>query len=517
MHAPLIAAINRLKKERDAVILAHNYQTPEIFNGVADIKGDSLALAREAQRTSASVIVLCGVHFMAETAKLLNPEKTVLLPDLEAGCSLASSITAADVRALRATHPGVPVVTYVNTSAAVKAESDVCCTSANALAIVEALPGDRVIFIPDEYLAELGREPDHQGDHLAGRATARCTSGSPGPRSATTASGTPAWWCWRIRSARPTCWTEADFVGSTSKMSQWVGDRKPGARPARHRVLDERQRRGRSSRARVRAAVQLLPAHEADHAAQDPALARDHDPSHRDRPRRRRARRALGRADARDERHRAGRDRRRRAHAGRRRRPTPPTPTEARDGNAKRGRHRSRRRSRRPARGARARAAARGAGDQDHARRRRVEPLRAGRHRRRDRPRRLAAPARRRHARGRRRAQRSRHRARADRARAGRDRAPGRRRHALRPRTRRLARARARGRASAPPHRPRRRRRHRLGDGPLALGGGGAPARRRHPRALLRRGAGGRRRPRHRRASSMPAAAGRACASRRPR
>ena len=132
VHAPLIAAINRLKRERDAVILAHNYQTPEIFNGVADIKGDSLALAREAQRTSASVIVLCGVHFMAETAKLLNPEKTVLLPDLEAGCSLASSITAADVRALRARHPGVPVVTYVNTSAAVKAESDVCCTSANA-------------------------------------------------------------------------------------------------------------------------------------------------------------------------------------------------------------------------------------------------------------------------------------------------------------------------------------------------------------------------------------------------
>src|SRR5688572_16586374 len=119
VHAPLIDAINRLKKERDAVILAHNYMTPEIFNGVADIKGDSLALAREAQKAEAGVIVLCGVHFMAETAKLLNPGKTVLLPDLEAGCSLASSITAADVRALRAKHPNVPVVTYVNTSAAV--------------------------------------------------------------------------------------------------------------------------------------------------------------------------------------------------------------------------------------------------------------------------------------------------------------------------------------------------------------------------------------------------------------
>src|SRR5262245_61899506 len=154
VHAPLIAAINRLKVERAAVILAHNYMTPEIFNGVADIRGDSLALAREAQRAEAAVIVLCGVHFMAETAKLLNPEKTVLLPDLQAGCSLASSITAADVRALRARHPGVPVVTYVNTSAAVKAESDVCCTSANALAIVDALPGDRVIFLPDEYLAK---------------------------------------------------------------------------------------------------------------------------------------------------------------------------------------------------------------------------------------------------------------------------------------------------------------------------------------------------------------------------
>jgi quinolinate synthase len=152
IHAPYIAAINELKVERRAVILAHNYQTPEIFNGVADITGDSLALAREAAETDADVIVLCGVHFMAESAKLLSPEKTVLIPDLEAGCSLAASITAGDVRLLRQRYPGVPVVTYVNTSAAVKAESDLCCTSANAVEVVESLGSDRVIFLPDEYL-----------------------------------------------------------------------------------------------------------------------------------------------------------------------------------------------------------------------------------------------------------------------------------------------------------------------------------------------------------------------------
>jgi quinolinate synthase len=151
-HAPYIAAINELKTERNAVVLAHNYQTPEIFHGVADVTGDSLALARQAAETEADVIVLCGVHFMAETAKLLNPAKTVLIPDLEAGCSLAESITADDVRRLRRAHPGAPVVTYVNTSAAVKAESDVCCTSANAVEVVESLGVDRVIFLPDEYL-----------------------------------------------------------------------------------------------------------------------------------------------------------------------------------------------------------------------------------------------------------------------------------------------------------------------------------------------------------------------------
>src|SRR6266699_6515918 len=148
-----IAAILELKREKNAVILAHNYQTPDIFHTVGDITGDSLALAREAERTDAAVIVLAGVHFMAETAKLLNPGKTVLIPDLEAGCSLAASITAEDVRLMRERYPGVPIVTYVNTSAAVKAESDICCTSGNAKKIVEGLGVPKVIMIPDEYLA----------------------------------------------------------------------------------------------------------------------------------------------------------------------------------------------------------------------------------------------------------------------------------------------------------------------------------------------------------------------------
>ncbi len=152
-HAPLIHEINLLKQERDAVVLAHNYMTPEIYHCVSDIVGDSLALARKAATTSAKVIVLAGVHFMAETAKLLNPEKTVLIPDLEAGCSLASSITGADVRALREKYPGVPVVAYVNTSADVKAETDICCTSGNAVEVVESLGVPRVIFLPDRYLA----------------------------------------------------------------------------------------------------------------------------------------------------------------------------------------------------------------------------------------------------------------------------------------------------------------------------------------------------------------------------
>tara|TARA_B100000029_G_C17415707_1_gene902387 strand:- start:39 stop:1034 length:996 start_codon:yes stop_codon:yes gene_type:complete len=153
-HAPLIHKINKLKKEKNAVVLAHNYQTPEIFHAVADIAADSLALAVEAEKTNADIIVLCGVHFMAETAKLMNPNKKVLLPDMGAGCSLASSITGKDVRMLKEKYPGVPIVTYVNTSAEVKAESDICCTSANAIKVVESLGSDKVIFLPDQYMAK---------------------------------------------------------------------------------------------------------------------------------------------------------------------------------------------------------------------------------------------------------------------------------------------------------------------------------------------------------------------------
>src|SRR5947208_1751542 len=146
-----VDAILELKRKRNAVVLAHNYQTPEIFHGVADIVGDSLLLAREATKVDADIIVLAGVHFMAETAKLLNPEKTVLIPDLAAGCSLADSITAQDVRLMRQRHPGVPIIAYVNTSTAVKAESDICCTSGNALKVVESLGAERVIMLPDVY------------------------------------------------------------------------------------------------------------------------------------------------------------------------------------------------------------------------------------------------------------------------------------------------------------------------------------------------------------------------------
>src|SRR5665213_1677228 len=157
VHAPLIAEINRLKREKNAVILGHNYMTPEIFHCVSDFGGDSLALAREAARTNAAVIVQAGVHFMAETSKILCPEKTVLIPDTRAGCSLAASITGADVRLMRQKHPGLPVITYVNTSAEVKAESDICCTSGNAVKVVEHIARefgtDTVIMIPDKYLA----------------------------------------------------------------------------------------------------------------------------------------------------------------------------------------------------------------------------------------------------------------------------------------------------------------------------------------------------------------------------
>jgi len=154
VHAPYIHKINKLKKEKNAIVLAHNYQTPEIYHGVADLAADSLALAVEASKTSADIIVMAGVHFMAETAKLMNPHKKVLLPDMKAGCSLSSSITGKDVRLLKEKYPGVPVVSYVNTSADVKAETDICCTSANAVKIVKSLGVKKVIFLPDDYLAK---------------------------------------------------------------------------------------------------------------------------------------------------------------------------------------------------------------------------------------------------------------------------------------------------------------------------------------------------------------------------
>ena len=154
IHQPLIEKINKLKKEKNAIILAHNYQTPEIYHGVADFSADSLALAIEASKTSANIILMAGVHFMAETAKLMSPNKKVILPDMDAGCSLSSSITGKDVRLLKEKYPGVPVVSYVNTSAEVKAETDVCCTSANAVKIVKSLGVKRVIFLPDDYLAK---------------------------------------------------------------------------------------------------------------------------------------------------------------------------------------------------------------------------------------------------------------------------------------------------------------------------------------------------------------------------
>jgi quinolinate synthase len=201
--APDVEAILELKRERDAVILAHNYQTPEIFHCVADIVGDSLALAREAMKTDAKVIVLAGVHFMAETAKLLNPSKQVLIPDLRAGCSLAESISAADVRLLRQRYPGVPIVTYVNTSAAVKAESDICCTSGNARKIVESLGVPKVIMLPDEYLAQnVARETGVEIVTWAGH----CTSASRPPTSGSFVADIRASSCWPIPNARPRWW-----------------------------------------------------------------------------------------------------------------------------------------------------------------------------------------------------------------------------------------------------------------------------------------------------------------------
>ncbi len=226
LHAPYVDAVNALKRDRNAVILAHNYQTPEIFHCVSDIVGDSLALARKAAETEADVIVMAGVHFMAETAKLLSPDKTVLMPDMAAGCSLAASITGADVRLLKEKHPGVPVVTYVNTSAEVKAEADICCTSSNARAVVESLGVEEVIFLPDEYLARYvasqtavkiiswqGRCEVHERFRAEELETYR--DDFPG----------------LVILAHPECPPDvlatADYVGSTSQMITYVGKKRP--------------------------------------------------------------------------------------------------------------------------------------------------------------------------------------------------------------------------------------------------------------------------------------------------
>jgi quinolinate synthase len=223
---PLLSEIEALKASRRAVILAHNYMTPDIYHGVADLRGDSLALARMAAETEADVIVMAGVHFMAETAKLLNPSKTVLIPDLRAGCSLAESITGADVRLLRQRYPGVPVVTYVNTSAEVKAESDICCTSSNAVAVVELLGCDQVIFLPDQYLGRwvasqtgvkmiLWEGSCMVHERFTGEELRAYRADHPGIRII----------------AHPECppdvLAEADFVGSTTGMISWVERNRP--------------------------------------------------------------------------------------------------------------------------------------------------------------------------------------------------------------------------------------------------------------------------------------------------
>ena len=226
VHEPYVAAINALKKERNAVVLAHNYQTPEIFHCVADISGDSLALARRAVETDADVIVMAGVHFMAETAKLLNPDKVVLIPDVRAGCSLADSITADDIRELRKSYPGVPVVTYVNTSAEVKAESDICCTSGNAVEVVESLGVDRVLFLPDEYLAAfVAEQTDVEIIPWKGHCEVheRFTAGELEQYRANFDELTII--------AHPECPPDvlgaADYVGSTAQMQNYVKTKRP--------------------------------------------------------------------------------------------------------------------------------------------------------------------------------------------------------------------------------------------------------------------------------------------------
>ena len=274
--APYVKAINELKKVRGAVILAHNYQTPEIYNCVADVVGDSLQLAREATKTTAEVIVQCGVHFMAETSKILNPDKVVLIPDSRAGCSLADAITGEDVRLLRARYPGVPVIAYVNTSAEVKAEVDICCTSANALQVVESLGAERVIMLPDQYLAKyVASQTDVK--IIAWKGACEVHERFTGDELKRYRADDPSIHIIAHPECPPDVIAEADYTGSTSGMVDWARRNRPQAPCPGHRMLHGGQRVGGTARHRVRAAMQSVPAHEAHHPAEDPL---DQPPDH---------------------------------------------------------------------------------------------------------------------------------------------------------------------------------------------------------------------------------------------
>ena len=225
-HAPYVRAIRELKEERDAVILAHNYMTPDIYHGIADFVGDSLQLAIEASRSPRAVIVQCGVHFMAETSKILNPDKTVLIPDRRAGCSLASSITAEDVERMRAAHPGAPVVTYVNTTADVKAASDICCTSSNALAIVDAMDSDTVIMTPDGFLAQ-NVAPQTSKNIVYWEGTCEVHERFSADEIRAYRDENPGIKVLAHPECHPEVVAESDYTGSTSGMINWVRTRRP--------------------------------------------------------------------------------------------------------------------------------------------------------------------------------------------------------------------------------------------------------------------------------------------------
>ena len=225
-HAPYVESINKLKKEKNAVILAHNYMTPEIFHCVADIVGDSLKLAEEGAKTTADTILMCGVYFMAETAKIMSPDKTVLIPDPRAGCSLSESITGRDVRLLKEKYPGVPVATYVNTSAEVKAETDICCTSSNAVEIIESLGVDRVIFLPDEYLAKNVAEQT-KVKIISWHGTCMVHEQFTAKEIRQYRKDNPGITILAHPECPPEVIAEVDFTGSTSKMSNYVKEKQP--------------------------------------------------------------------------------------------------------------------------------------------------------------------------------------------------------------------------------------------------------------------------------------------------